>query len=473
MDLSTTLCQESRQSIPSSECRALMRNLYAGMRLLAFRSNAVEQIVVSVDQLVMLLVFYGFTVLIVSYVLTPLPVFDWFGLGYLGVELLIALLVGFVITKLTHDSNDLLKFLVLAYCILPFFYLVFYPLLGHLPEDLLVVSYLIFGVWAFMVYFFSILQLLGSKLKAATVAGIWLIAAYPLTNWSLSFWYEGYDSSQEMATYYDDVTAEVNQEQVYYSQHALLNDVLNDVKPGENGITDLFFIGFGSDGTENVFMKEVEHVRRAVNERLGTADRSLALINNLKTINTTPLATSNNLKISLNHLGKKINADEDIVFLYLTGHGSADHNLLVQMQPLSLNNLSPQDIKTYLDNAGIRWRIIVISACYSGGFIDVLQNEHSLIFTAAAPHKASFGCANENEYTYFGEALRNSLENQPFLYIPSFVQAMHKIGEREHLEKLTPSEPQLFIGNQMREKLKFLEHAMTQYAPERFGAAQH
>ncbi|MCC7092415.1 MAG: hypothetical protein IT524_10775 [Nitrosomonas sp.] len=470
MDLSTSICRESRQSLPSSESRALMRNLYVGMRLLALRPNAVDQVTVSIDQLMWLLGFYGLTVLTISYVLTPLPIFDWFGLGYLGVELLIALFMGFIVTKLTHDSNDLLKFLVLVYFILPFFYLISFILLPHLPEEFSMMGYFAYGIWVFMVYFWSVLQLLRAKLKAAAVATIWLIVAYPLTNWSLSFWYEGYDFSQEMATHSDDGSAEVNQEQVYYSQYALLNDALNNVRLGENGVADLFFIGFGSDGTENVFMNEVEHVQRAVNERLGATGRSLTLINNLKTIDTTPLASSNNLKISLNYLGKKMNVDEDIVFLYLTGHGSADHSLLVQMQPLSLNDLSPQDIKNYLDDAGIRWRIIVISACYSGGFIEALQNEHSLIFTAAAPHKSSFGCSNDNEYTYFGEALRNSLETQPFQYISSFIQAMQKVGEREQSEKLIPSEPQLFIGNQMKEKLKLLEQDMIRYAPERFGA---
>lgn len=470
MDLSTSICQESRQSAPSSEFRGLIRNLYSGMRLMALRPNAVDQMIVSIDQLMLLLSIYGLTVLIVSYLLTPLPIFDGFGLSYLGVELLIALFVGFVVAKLTRDENDLLRFMLLVYCISPFFYLVTSILLPALPEELSMMGYLVGGMWIFLVYFWSALQLLRVKFKAAAVAAIWVIAAYLLTHWPLSFWYEGYDFNQETMTYTEDVSTEVNQERIYYNQYALLNDALNGIRPGENGLADLFFIGFGSDSAENVFRTEVEHVHHAVNARLGATGRSLKLINNLETIDELPLASSHNLKISLHYLGKKINPDEDIVFLYLTGHGSADHTLQVQMQPLSLNDLSPRDIKNYLDEAGIRWRIIVISACYSGGFIESLQNEHSLIFTAAAAHKTSFGCSIENENTYFGEALRNSLTNQPFQYIQSFVQAMQMIGEREQYEKLIPSEPQLFIGNQMREKLKVLERDMTRYAPERFGA---
>lgn len=116
-------------------------------------------------------------------------------------------------------------------------------------------------------------------------------------------------------------------------------------------------------------MREIGHVQRVMSEQLGASGRSVALINNLKLINTTPLASSTNLRIALNHLGSKMNRDEDVIFLYLTSHGSMDHELSVQMWPLDLNAVRPEDIKTYLDNAGIRWRIILISACYSGGFI--------------------------------------------------------------------------------------------------------
>ena len=152
-----------------------------------------------------------------------------------------------------------------------------------------------------------------------------------------------------------------------------------------------------------------------------------------------------------------MNLDEDVVFLYLTSHGSMNHELAVEMWPLDLNYIRPEDIRTYLDDAGIRWRIILISACYSGGFIKALQNEHSLIFTAAASDKASFGCANENEYTYFGEALFKNMEDKPYQFVEHFVQAMEKVRQRELHENLIPSEPQLFIGKLMKEKLKLLE----------------
>ena len=47
---------------------------------------------------------------------------------------------------------------------------------------------------------------------------------------------------------------------------------------------------------------------------------------------------------------------------------------------------------------------MVISACYSGGFLDALKDEDTLMITAARHDRQSFGCADENEFTYFGRA---------------------------------------------------------------------
>ena len=471
MDLYASILKESKQSALIKEFRILILNLYCGIRLLCFRRNVLEQVTVSHNQFILLLGFYGLTAFVVSYVMTPNPVFDLIGLGYFSVELLIALLLGFILTKLTGKQSDLLKLLIITYCILPFRYLISTAVVPDLPDTVFATGYIIFMLWGLGIYSYIALQLLDQqKLKAALIVSLWLGASYPLMNLSFSFWYEDYDYTHEMAAFTDNALYDVNQEHVYYNQSMLLSNALDPIQPGIEGVTDLFFIGFGSDATQDVFMREVDHVQRVMSEQLGASGRSVALINNLKTIHTTPLASSTNLRIALNHLGGKMNRDEDVVFLYLTSHGSLDQELSVQMWPLDLNAVSPEDIKTYLDNAGIRWRIILISACYSGGFIKALQNEYSLIFTAAASDKASFGCSHENEYTYFGEALFKNIEDKPYQFIESFNRAITKITQRELFENLIPSEPQLFVGNLMKEKLQRLEQDMVHYTPERFDA---
>ena len=143
--------------------------------------------------------------------------------------------------------------------------------------------------------------------------------------------------------------------------------------------------------------------------------------------------------------------------LYLTSHGGRDHKLSVEFPPLQLDALTPEMLKEMLDGAGIKWRIIVVSACYSGGFIEPLKDDYTLIMTASAADRTSFGCGTESDATYFGDALfQHALRFEDSL-VKAFEQAKSRIEERERSEKLEPSEPQIFVGEEMAAKLPKLE----------------
>ena len=148
--------------------------------------------------------------------------------------------------------------------------------------------------------------------------------------------------------------------------------------------------------------------------------------------------------------------NEDVLFLYLTSHGSREHELSVSFWPLALNDITPEKLRTMLDDAGIKWRVIVVSACYSGGFIKALENDNTLIATASAADKTSFGCSNDAEFTYFGEALfKNQLAHQ-HSFITAFQNAQTEISKREQAEKIEASQPQLSIGKAIQAQLQRL-----------------
>ena len=69
------------------------------------------------------------------------------------------------------------------------------------------------------------------------------------------------------------------------------------------------------------------------------------------------------------------------------------------------NDLRAAELRSILDAAGIGWRVIVISACYSGSFVDELRSDRTLVITASRADRNSFGCSNEADMTYFGRAL--------------------------------------------------------------------
>jgi hypothetical protein len=114
-----------------------------------------------------------------------------------------------------------------------------------------------------------------------------------------------------------------------------------------------------------------------------------------------------------------------------------------------------------LDDAGIKWRIIVVSACYSGGWIDALKDERTLIMTASAANRRSFGCGTESDATYFGDALFQHALRFEDSFVKAFEQARERIAERERAEHVSPpSDPQLDVGTEMAAKLPKLEAAL-------------
>lgn len=244
------------------------------------------------------------------------------------------------------------------------------------------------------------------------------------------------------------------------AQGRLMHEALSALAPQRPGISDLYFLGFGSFAYEDVFWNEVRSVRALFDDRFDTANRSLALINNLESLEELPLASKANLRESLNAIGRKIDADEDIVFLFLTSHGSPDHRLAVSFWPIKLDDLTPQELDAMLDEAGIKWRVIVISACYSGGFLDVLKDEHSLIMTAARRDRPSFGCGNHRGFTYFGEAYFNQELRTQQSFLTAFTDASAKISKWEQAQGMTPSVPQLHLGTAIAPRLSMLQRRL-------------
>jgi hypothetical protein len=144
--------------------------------------------------------------------------------------------------------------------------------------------------------------------------------------------------------------------------------------------------------------------------------------------------------------------------VYLASHGSRSHVLEVSLPPLELAPLSASTLRGLLDASGIRWRIIVVSACYSGGFIDALKDENTLVLTASASDRTSFGCGNRSDSTFFGEAMFQQGLAQSDSMLAAFESAKERVAVREKAGKFKPSsDPQMYIGSAMAEKLKELD----------------
>jgi len=183
----------------------------------------------------------------------------------------------------------------------------------------------------------------------------------------------------------------------------------------------------------------------------------------LATVGTMPLASTHNLLAALDQVALRMDKDEDVLFLFLTSHGTPGV-LAVSFDPLQLNDLTVRSLRSMLDRSGIKWRVIVISACYSGSFIEPLKNE-TMIVTAARHDRASFGCANENEFTYFGRAYFDQALRKTYSFTSAFETARTTVGKWEKDEDLKPSLPQIYIGPAIRPKLAEVEERLRDLIP--------
>ncbi|MBN8480057.1 MAG: caspase family protein [Xanthomonadales bacterium] len=266
---------------------------------------------------------------------------------------------------------------------------------------------------------------------------------------------------------------EFDPEAVMYDQPRLLDAAIAALQPRRPGQPNLYVIAFAGDGNEDVFRNEAEYVERLFATRFGAAGHVLVLENHAHTVATRPLATWTNLQRALGAIAGRMDPANDILFLYLTSHGSADHELYVNLDPLPLNAITPDDLAEALRTSpSMRWKVIVVNACYAGGFIDALADDSTLVMAAARSDRTSFGCGSESEITFFGKALLADGLNQTTSFVEAFEQARLAVAEREKREAIEPpSEPQIATSRRIEAHLETWRRTLGSGEPVPFAPA--
>lgn len=193
-------------------------------------------------------------------------------------------------------------------------------------------------------------------------------------------------------------------EAALYVQRPLLDQALATLAPSDPERIGMYFLGVAGDGTQEVFRREVEFVRKQFDRDFGTRGRSLSLVNSRSTVESLPMATRTSLRVALQAIASRMDRQKDILFLFLTSHGTPTHELVLGQFGMDLPGLPARELALLLKQQQIRWKVVVVSACYAGGFIAPLMDDHTLIITAARQDRSSFGCADDNDFTYFGRA---------------------------------------------------------------------
>ncbi len=440
-------------------------NLREATRVVFFRRFNPHAFRVSYGQLLWLLVLWLLLLGTVDYVdALPKPEFNLYGFSMYGLSFLLTLLAAMLISSALVNRASMLRLLVMIVAsglIVDLFYLPFYSGMSRAAFDH---SGWLWGLYVFATLwiFAAVFRIVGQLYRQPAPSAMYLVTLYALLTLAVggqlppnNRMYYNHEPEDESSAY--SRARKLDVEDVMYRQPELVGAALADIRAQRPGKTDLYFVGFAGQAEEKVFGNEVHFAWGLLDRRFGTEGRSLALVNGVDTVAATPLANSHNLEAVLQGVAKRMNRDEDVLFLYLSSHGAKNHSLSVSFWPMELNDLKAEKLKTMLDKSGIRNRVIVVSACYSGGFLDVLKDDDTLVITASSRDHVSYGCGDATQYTYFGEAyfVKSLLHHDSF--ITAFDDARRLIETREKSEGKESSGPQIHIGKNIQRKLEQLE----------------
>jgi hypothetical protein len=145
--------------------------------------------------------------------------------------------------------------------------------------------------------------------------------------------------------------------------------------------------------------------------------------------------------------------------LYLAGPADRSGMLGVAMPPLELAPVTPAVLRALLDEAGIRWRIVVVAACHAGPFADALANETTLVLTATGDG-ATYGCHRRADATNLGAALFGDALLHGDSLRAAFEAAHARLVAGERGDAASRGKgAQLVVGPAMADKLKQLDRA--------------
>lgn len=439
----------------------MLRNLRSGFSLLLLRRLTPDRFARTFDQLATLFILN----LLVWGALDTLHaetgselrldgLYDWS--FYLLLGFLAVALVGRAYSRLGETRSLLVPVLSVApYVFVVFWFLTDLALVDNHPAGALVLAQLYLILLSVRVIQAAYTT---ARARAALVAIVFVIAA-PFLMRSLDL-----DTRLWLTDDVEEQQADDSgEEALLYDQPARLVAATEHLEPRDPANPNVFYLGFAGDGEQDIFKREEQFGQQVLGEHFGSEDRSVDLINDNDDRDSYPLATVSALQQSLKLIASRMDVDQDVLVLLLTSHGSRD-GLAVVNGNLPLLQLSPSDLQRALDESGIRWRVVIVSACYSGVFADALKGDDTLVITASDADHSSFGCDDDRDLTYFGEAfLKDSVPTTKTME-DAFKKAAVLVRERETKEGKTPSNPQMSIGAHMREKLKGIEAQPTQPA---------
>jgi len=227
------------------------------------------------------------------------------------------------------------------------------------------------------------------------------------------------------------------------------------LKPQRSGTVDAYVVAIALD-SDPVFSREAREAGKVLARRYDAEGRTLTLAGPDGRSGGLAKGSLTSLTLALARIAELMDPAEDVLVLYSTSHG-APTGLAYHEGDSGFGLLSPSRLGLVLGELGIRRRILLLSACYSGVFVPFLRSPDTAIVTAASADRTSFGCQAENDWTFFGDALVNNALRKPQPLDVAATEARQAIGGWEARFGLQPSQPQVMIGETVNQWLPGLE----------------
>ncbi|HWH21720.1 MAG TPA: C13 family peptidase, partial [Allosphingosinicella sp.] len=252
--------------------------------------------------------------------------------------------------------------------------------------------------------------------------------------------------------------------EVRLAEQRRLEAALAALKPQRPDMVDAYVV-VAALHSDPVFGREAREAGRVLSRRFDAEGRTVTLVAGPDDGSVLP-ASPDSLATVLAKVGQLADPKQDVVVLYATSHGSPAGGLQYHDPRRGFGSVPPERLARLVEASGMPNRLVILSACYSGVFLPRLSSPTSIVITAAAPDRASFGCTPGNDWTFFGDALVNRALRKPQPLAAAFEEARSLVTGWESRVRLVNSNPQISMGAEVPRWLAPLEKRMPTKASQ-------
>ena len=250
-----------------------------------------------------------------------------------------------------------------------------------------------------------------------------------------------------------------------------LDRTLAALQAQKKGVVDAYVVAIGLD-SDPIFGREAREAGKVLARRYNAVGHTIVLAGTDGSgPSDLPNGSPRTLAITLARIAELMDKKEDVLVLYTAGHG-APFGLAYHDGDEGFGIISPARMARMLDELGIRNRLLILSACYSGVFVPTLANDTTALFTAASADRTSFGCAADRDWTFYGDAMINHAMREPVPLAKVGETAVALVAQWEGMGAsmgIIPSQPQISIGAKVGTWLSPLEARMPKTATPQVG----